>query len=69
MSIIVRWSFPHDEHICNFQRENSSLNISAFDWRPVKGQIFRVEIDDGLQSMYCSIYNYLKRGPSFPETW
>lgn len=56
--------FIHDDFIRNFVRENKVMTISpehAYD------PAFPIEVDDSLQSLFYSIFTYLKPGKDIPR--
>jgi len=59
--------FLQDEFICDFLRENSTHVMQGIEGRPIDDQIFRLEVDDALQSLFYSIYSYLKKGAEIPR--
>jgi len=58
--------FMHDDFIRNFVRENNELCGAASEL-PIEDQIFPLEVDGGLHSLFQSIYAYLKMGKDIPR--
>src|SRR5687768_11921040 len=57
--------FMNDDFIRNFVRENNELCRSANE--PIQDQIFPLEVDNSLHSLFQSIYAYLKMGKDIPR--
>jgi hypothetical protein len=58
--------FVHDDFIRNFVRENNTLRLSS-DENVIDDQIFPLQVDDTLQTLFYSIYTYLKKGTDIPK--
>ncbi len=58
--------FIHDDFIRNFLRENSEIGIPAMD-ETVHEQAFPLYVDNSLESLFYSIYTYLKMGREMPK--
>lgn len=58
--------FVHDDFIRNFIRENNTLRFSS-DENVIDDQIFPLQVDDTLQTLFYSIYTYLKKGTDIPK--
>src|SRR5688500_11041403 len=58
--------FLQDDFICNFLRENSALHLGTNN-TAVNDKIFQLDVDESLQSLFYSIYSYLKRGIEVPR--
>jgi AraC-like DNA-binding protein len=57
--------FMNDDFIQNFMLENGSV-IPANN-ETTQDQIFRLDVDDVLKSLFHSVYNYLKMGTEIPK--
>lgn len=60
--------FVHDDFIRSFIRENAQLRIASTE-AVIDDQIFPLHVDDSLQSLFYSIYTYLKMGKIFRKIW
>ena len=58
--------FLSDDFISNFLRENRGINI-PISKEPVADQIFPLDVDESLEALFYSIYNYLKMGREVPR--
>jgi len=58
--------FMHDDFIRNFMQENSSLAIHESK-EIVNDQAFPIHVDNSLESLFYSIYTYLKMGMKMPR--
>ena len=58
--------FMSDDFISNFVRENRGISIPSTD-KPIYEQMFPIQVDDCLDSLFMSIYNYLKVGRDIPK--
>lgn len=58
--------FVHDDFIRHFLRENKGITIPSTEVC-VDDQIFRLQVNDSLQSLFYSIYTYLKMGKDIPN--
>jgi AraC family transcriptional regulator, exoenzyme S synthesis regulatory protein ExsA len=58
--------FFNDDFICNFMQENIGITIDA-SAEPLPDQIFPLDVDDSLQSLFFNVYNYLKMGREIPR--
>jgi len=58
--------FVHDDFIRNFIRENSVVNIPSTK-DAIRDQIFPLQVDESLESLFYSIYTYLKMGKDIPQ--
>ncbi|HEX6225186.1 MAG TPA: AraC family transcriptional regulator [Chryseolinea sp.] len=57
--------FLQDDFICNFLREN----VTHFpeNHETIDEKIFALDVDESLQSLFYSIYSYLKKGTEVPR--
>lgn len=58
--------FIHDDFIRNFMRENPEIRIPQHN-DPIDQQIYPLEVDHALESLFYSIYTYLKMGRDMPK--
>ncbi len=58
--------FLNDDFICNFLRENKNISLTQMS-DPVTDQAFPLDVDESLQALFYSIYNYLKMGREVPQ--
>ena len=58
--------FMHDDFIRNFVRENNGLCGPASEGY-IQEQIFPLDVDSALRSLFQSIYGYLKMGKDIPR--
>ncbi len=58
--------FMNDDFIRNFVRENNEL-CGTVSGVPIQDQIFPLEVDSPLHSLFQSIYAYLKMGKDIPR--
>ena len=58
--------FIHDDFIRNFMRENSAIAIHESK-EIVHDQAFPLHVDNSLESLFYSIYTYLKMGMEMPK--
>lgn len=58
--------FLNDDFICNFLRENRGIHIAA-SHEPIDDQIFPLDVDESLKTLFYSIYQYLKMGRQVPQ--
>ncbi len=56
--------FIEDEFICNFMRENRVMTISP---DCAHEAAFPIEVDESLQSLFYSIFSYMKLRPEVPR--
>jgi AraC-like DNA-binding protein len=58
--------FMTDDFISNFIRENRGINMPETD-TPIDDHMFPIDMDGCLESLFVSIYNYLKAGIDMPK--